>query len=257
MSALILAVFVASLLGSLHCAGMCGAFLAFAVGDPGSPGGGGARLHAAYNLGRLVTYAALGGVAGLIGGALDTGGALLGVQRLAAIGAGAIMTGFGVVVLLRTRGVRVPRLPLPRAFERALSASHRRAARQAPIVRASLTGLLTTLLPCGWLYAFVVTAAGTGHPGWGALTMAAFWLGTLPVMIALGAGLRRATGALGKRLPTLTALALVGVGGFTVVQRIRLAPFERSAVATDTGAQIERVTSLKSSDAPCCDADAR
>ncbi len=256
MSALFVAVFVASLLGSLHCAGMCGAFLAFAVGTPGERTGG-ARLHLAYNLGRLVTYSALGGFAGLIGGAIDTGGSLLGIQRLAAIGAGAVMIGFGVVVLLRTRGVRLPRLPLPRALERALTAAHRRAARQAPIVRAALTGLLTTLLPCGWLYAFVVTAAGTGQPGWGALTMAAFWLGTLPVMIALGVGLRRATGALGRRLPTLTALALVGVGAFTVAQRIRLAPFERGDVATDPSAQIERLTSLKPSDAPCCDADAR
>lgn len=256
MIALIGAVFVASLLGSLHCAGMCGAFLAFAVGPPGDRASGG-RLHAAYNAGRLTTYTALGALAGLLGGAIDTGGALLGVQRLAAIGAGAVMIGFGVVVLLRTRGVRLPRVPLPMALERTLTAAHRRAAGQTPIVRAGLTGLLTTLLPCGWLYAFVVTAAGTGHPGWGALTMAAFWLGTLPVMIALGVGLRRATGALGRRLPTLTALALVGVGGYTVAQRLRLAPFERPAAITDGGAQIERVTSLKSSDSPCCDADAR
>ena len=35
MIALIAAVFTASLLGSLHCAGMCGAFVAFAVGLDG------------------------------------------------------------------------------------------------------------------------------------------------------------------------------------------------------------------------------
>ena len=56
MIALIGAVLVASLLGSLHCAGMCGAFVAFAV--IGSPGHQPSRvaLNTAYNLGRLITY---------------------------------------------------------------------------------------------------------------------------------------------------------------------------------------------------------
>ena len=72
---LITSVFVASLLGSLHCAGMCGAFVAFAVGiDDPDAARKRARLHAAYNLGRLVTYSVLGAIAGAIGGALDLAG---------------------------------------------------------------------------------------------------------------------------------------------------------------------------------------
>ncbi|RMF85708.1 MAG: sulfite exporter TauE/SafE family protein, partial [Planctomycetota bacterium] len=95
MTALIAAVFVASLLGSLHCAGMCGPFVAFAVGaDAGRTGG--AWRHVAYHGGRLVTYSLLGVAAGALGAALDLGGAWVGVQRTAAIVAGAIMVLFGV-----------------------------------------------------------------------------------------------------------------------------------------------------------------
>ncbi|MEM9382726.1 MAG: sulfite exporter TauE/SafE family protein [Planctomycetota bacterium] len=45
------AVVVASLLGSLHCAGMCGPLVAFVVGPPAADGSGPAgqvRLQAAY-----------------------------------------------------------------------------------------------------------------------------------------------------------------------------------------------------------------
>lgn len=215
---LIATVFVASLLGSLHCAGMCGAFVLFAVG---TPDGRTHRLplHAAYHGGRLITYASLGAIAGLAGSAFDFGGSLVGVQRAAAILAGAMMVGFGTIAILRIQGVRVPGPPVPRAWERVLTAGHRFAAARPPIVRALATGLLTTLLPCGWLYAFVISAAGTASPALGALTMVAFWVGTVPVLVALGAGLRAITGALGRRLPTLTAAAVVVVGLATIVMR--------------------------------------
>ena len=58
MTALVVAVFLASALGSLHCVGMCGAFLAIAFTDV--PSAGRWRLSVAYHGGRLVTYTALG-----------------------------------------------------------------------------------------------------------------------------------------------------------------------------------------------------
>src|SRR5205823_3884811 len=112
VTALIAAVFLASLLGSLHCAGMCGAFLAFAVGaeDPGA--GRRAALQGAYHIGRLCTYLVFGAVAGGVGAALDLGGSLVGVQRVAAVLAGSMMVVFGVGAALRLRGVRLPRAPV-------------------------------------------------------------------------------------------------------------------------------------------------
>jgi hypothetical protein len=70
----------------------------------------------------------------------------------------------------------------------------------------------------------VVTAAGTASVLAGGVTMAIFWLGTLPVMVALGATVRQFTGAFGKRLPTITCVMLMGLGLFTIVNRSRLDP---------------------------------
>lgn len=235
MTPLIGAILVASLLGSLHCAGMCGAFVLFAVTGPDGRHGGIPKpwLHAAYHLGRLVVYLALGAAAGTAGAALDLAGSLVGLQRIAAVSAGALMMAAGVLTILRLRGVRLAHLAVPPAFERWLMAGHRAAHRLSPIARAAVTGLLTTLLPCGWLYAFVITAAGTAHPGWGAVAMLAFWLGTLPVLIGVGAVAQRATGAMRRHLPVATAAIVAAVGLFTVIDRAGL--MNRTIAMLDPG----------------------
>ena len=83
---LLFGVLVASLVGSVHCAAMCGAFVClYARGSIAARASG----HVAYNAGRLVSYVALGLVAGALGARVDRLGALVDVQRAAAIVAGA------------------------------------------------------------------------------------------------------------------------------------------------------------------------
>ena len=231
MIALFSAILVASLLGSTHCAGMCGAFVAFAVSpqNPGEAASPRLTLNAAYNLGRLVTYATLGAVAGSLGAALDLGGSLIGVQRVALSVSAALMIGFGGAAILRHAGVRVPRAPLPGFLVRWARAGHTRALSLPPIGRAAAVGLLTTLLPCGWLYAFVIMAAGTASPVWGAGAMAAFWLGTLPMMAALGLGIRAVIGPLGRRMPMATSILLVAAGLWTLFGRVAMPAFSASS----------------------------
>lgn len=254
------AVFVASLLGSMHCAGMCGAFLAFAVAaDDDAPRRilrRRAALNAAYNGGRLITYTALGALSGLLGSAVDLGGAAVGLQRAATILAGALMVTFGILAILRARGVHLPHAPVPSFIRTFVLRGHRAVATWSPLARALAIGLLTTFLPCGWLYAFAITAAGTGDPALGALTMTAFWFGTLPVMAALGAGVQTLAGPLRRRLPLVTSLALVAVGLFTIADRITTPAFASHGPATATAdPSIERVNSLDSERMPCCHGD--
>lgn len=234
MWALVGAVFVASVLGSLHCAGMCGAFLAIAVGVPGADVARW-KMQLAYHGGRLVSYTALGAVAGALGAAANLAGALAGLKPIAAILAGAVMIAFGMVSLLHLGGVRIARLHPPRWLQRLSTALHRRALDTPPFTRALTIGLLTTLLPCGWLWAFVITAAGTGASWSGALAMAVFWAGTLPVMVTLGAGMQGALGVLGRKLPVLTCLLLVGVGVWTLVGRSTLDPLAIANASTRHG----------------------
>jgi sulfite exporter TauE/SafE len=85
-------------------------------------------------------------------------------------------------------------------------------------------GLVTTLIPCGWLYAFVAVAGGTAHPLTGAGVMALFWLGTLPVMASLGLLAQSALGPLRRRLPILTASLLVVFGMLTLAGKFRPMP---------------------------------
>lgn len=223
MPALVFAVFTASFLGSTHCAGMCGAFVAFALGaDRADRPSARTALNAAYNIGRLVTYVTIGAIAGALGAALDLGGSMVGVQRVAALCAGALMLGFGIVAVLRHFGVRIPRAPVPAVLLSVAKRGHSRAFDLSPVLRAATVGMLTTLLPCGWLYAFAITSAGTGNPGWGALTMAAFWLGTLPMMAAIGFGVQSISGPLRKHIPLATSLLLVVVGVWTLLERMSL-----------------------------------
>lgn len=252
MTALVWAVLVASLLGSAHCAGMCGAFLAIAV-TPGRPASAAerARLHAAYNAGRLVTYLSLGFIAGLIGAALDLSGSLVGVQRTAAIAAGSLMIAVGAAAVARSLGYAVPHPPVPPPMRRALLHAHRAVAAWPPFYRAAAIGLFTTLLPCGWLYTFVIAAAGTASPLWGSVSMAAFWLGTLPVMVSVGVGVQAITGPLARRLPLLTSLLLVTVGLFTLSGRLNLPALDTRA-ASSIDESIKRVNAAHTQELPCC-----
>jgi len=254
MLPLLATIFLASLMGSLHCAGMCGAFVAFAVGGPGATASR-AALHAVYNLGRLITYLVLGVLAGALGQALDLGGTLVGVQRSAAILAGALMVLFGLVSLGRLSGAKIRGLAVPAWLNRLNMAGHRAAMALPPVPRAGAVGLLTTLLPCGWLYAFVITAAGTAHPLWGAAAMGVFWLGTLPMLVIVGAGVQKLAGVLGPKLPLLTSTAIVVVGLYTIVTRMEASTAVAAALprpAASPAAALQQLQGVNSKEMPCC-----
>jgi sulfite exporter TauE/SafE len=238
MMALCLTVLGFSLAGSWHCAGMCGAFVAFAIGagEParapavGGTGGGRERrtwngrtaLLSLYQAGRLITYTLLGIAAGALGSGLNLTGQQVGLQQTAAVAAGALMVGFGAFTLLRLSGMRLKGLPVPSLLTKIVTAGHGKAMRYSPPARALATGLLTTLLPCGFLWAFVVLAAGTGAAWSGGLVMTMFWLGTLPVMSLVGIGIRRLSAPLAAKLPAVTASAIVIVGLYTIVARAHI-----------------------------------
>lgn len=219
MIALVAPILLASLVGSPHCAGMCGGFVAFYAGQ----GGRRPWAHAAYNGGRLASYVALGLLAGALGAGVDRMGAAAGVSRGAAVLAGTLMIAWGAAALLAAAGVRLPGPSAP-ALHGRLAAALRAVHGQPPEVRALVVGLLSTLLPCGFLYAFVAAAAATGSAAAGALVMAAFWLGTVPVMAGLGLVAQRALGPLRRRLPLVTAAALLVVGLLTVAGKILPGP---------------------------------
>jgi sulfite exporter TauE/SafE len=215
----------ASLLGSPHCAAMCGGFVCFYAGSGGtssetSPAA--LRAHGAYHAGRLASYVALGAIAGTIGAGVERLGALAGVGRAAAIVAGALMVLWGASTLAAQRGVRLAAIRAPEGWQRALGRVLHAVRAQAMWRRALLTGLLTTLLPCGWLYVFVATAGGTGSARDGMLVMTLFWLGTVPALLAVGLGAQRLFGGFRRRLPAVGAVAVMAMGLLAMSGRLGL-----------------------------------
>jgi len=189
----LLGLFVAGLAGSvLHCAPMCGPFVLGQVSTRMArmPAArlcemrrvGGAMLLP-YHLGRLTTYALLGGVAASLGA---------GLGRLPWFGwLSGLLLAMAAVLFAAHAGRRLfpavarvlPGLdPAPPGLVRTLS---RLVGRHAG-GNGYVLGLLLGFLPCGLLYAALVVAAAGQNPAGGAMAMAAFGLGTVPALIGVG-----------------------------------------------------------------------
>jgi sulfite exporter TauE/SafE len=232
--ALIGSVFVAGLLGSVHCAGMCGSFACLASGGDGASGPRALRSTAAYNGGRLLSYVLLGALAGAAGAGLDRAGAVAGLARPAAVMAGILLILWGAASLAAALGLRIPMLDVPPALASRVARAVRAVQERPPAVRALAIGALSAALPCGWLYAFVATSAAAGSALSGATVMAAFWLGTVPLMAAVGLGAQRLLGRFRTRLPVVTASVLVILGVLTVAGRFSPAAAAHASPASVT-----------------------
>ncbi len=237
MIALAGSVLLASLVGSPHCAGMCGGIAAFCGGVGECGGRRSLAASAGYHAARAASYVAVGALAGAFGQLLDAGGSLVGMQRIAAVAAGVTVALVGVALLLSAGGVAGGRLPLPAWAQRALAGVMRAAAAMPPVRRGVVVGLATPLLPCGWLWSFAAVAAGTGSVLQGAVVMAAFWAGTVPVLAALGAGIAALGGGQRRMLAALAGVAMIAVGIWTAAVRAPLAvPVARQVANTDVPA---------------------
>lgn len=204
-------IFAASLAGSLHCAAMCGPFMGAVVGF-GPERRPPALTQAAYHAGRLATYLALGAASGFLGRVLDVGATYAGIGRISAIVAGALLLLSGASSLFASRGFVPLRRRAPRRLGTSLGVLLAKMQNTRPFPRALLLGLATTFVPCGWLYAFVATAAGTGRALSGMGVMFAFWLGTIPALVAASVGLHGLSVRLGKQARLVSGCLVVASG---------------------------------------------
>lgn len=232
MFGMLLSIVVASVLGSLHCAAMCGA-IATVVGTAHGEGGRWRRLLA-YHGGRGLAYVGLGAIAGTAGAGIDRAAlATSGAHDVARIAMGATLLIFALRPLFARWRARSGTVPLRRGPARTAGWLARALANRRGPGCASV-GLLTGAMPCGWLWSFALAAAATASPGTGALVMLAFWLGTLPSLLGVGAIAAVVGPRLGRHAPTLTAIVLVLVAIATMA----------GAIGPGAGADDE--------EAPCC-----
>lgn len=211
-------VFLGGLLGSSHCVGMCGGF-AVMIGIAHRDWRRNLLAQVAYSGGRIVTYCVLGAAAGLIGMRLERfAGSWINVPAVLCILAGLFLIVEGLAAagfdLRKWRKTSAGESPL-RCTAIPLLAS---VLRTPGAQNAFAAGLLTSLIPCGLLYAFLSLAATTGNFAGGMLIMALFGLGTVPLMLTTGVMASLLTLVQRRRLMYWAAWCVVLTGFITVAR---------------------------------------
>ena len=253
MTTLLFAVWTASLFGSAHCVGMCGP-LAILAGTHGQQSGLKAQWHqiAGYHFGRLVAYSLLGAIFGWFGQLVDVGGSFVGITRFTAYAAGALMVVMGGASLLRQSGVQIAVPNLAQPLSRLIQRGFRSVSRLDPGWKALAIGGLTSLMPCGWLYVFLVTATGVADPIWSALTMAVFWAGTVPLLLVVVLGVNTAMQRLPIPLSTITAVLAILIGLLTLTGRAQVVLDRQLPVTNEVQNLKSRVEHISDEKLPCC-----
>jgi len=167
--------FILGLLGSLHCAGMCGP-LAVALANANSSAGV-LISRILYNLGRVVTYSLIGIVLGTVGKGIS----LAGWQQ-----AFSILIGLLIMSYLLLGSKWIPANPFNTGqLNSWLKKMLGKYLGRAGFGSSFLTGLLNGLLPCGLVYIALAGAVAAGDVFSGMSYMFVFGMGTFPMMLMI------------------------------------------------------------------------
>ncbi|GHU71122.1 hypothetical protein FACS1894184_17510 [Clostridia bacterium] len=220
--------FVVGLLTSVHCIAMCGGInLSQSIRQNSAA----AKPFDAflptvlYNVGRVISYTAVGFILGLVGMLFGGGGGAglpVAAQGILKLIAGVFMIIMGVNMLGLFPALRKFQPRLPAVFTRKANAGK---AGKGPLI----VGLLNGLMPCGPLQSMQILALASGNPIAGGMSMLMFSLGTVPLMLGLGT----IVSALGKRfthkvmtagavLVVVLGLAMLSQGGGLLNLNIQL-----------------------------------
>jgi sulfite exporter TauE/SafE len=169
--------FIAGVLGSGHCLGMCGALVSgyfMNVGKNKSY-----LPYFAYQFARILVYIIIGLLAASLSAVLVSGGMVGKVQSILqmAIGTIVIILALGILGLVPWQG-SMKLLPMNWLRKGYASARSR-----GPLYGAIIAGFLNGLMPCPLTFAMYVEATSASSVMEGGLLLLAFGAGTLPTML--------------------------------------------------------------------------
>ena len=212
---ILISAFVLGIMGSFHCAGMCGP-IAITLPLHGNSVVGKIFGGTLYNLGRTITYGIMGALFGLLG----QGIAMIGFQQKISVIMGSLMiisilfpalfrnqysmskSWFSVVGKLKsTIGKMFSIRSYPSLF---------------------FIGMLNGLLPCGLVYMAIAGAIGTGSAGMGTLYMILFGLGTIPMLLGISLAGNLLSLTVRKHINKLIPVLVVVVGIFFILRGLSL-----------------------------------
>ncbi len=219
---LLLTALVAGLAGGVHCAAMCGGFLAALSArdtrgvEVVQPARRLVRQQLGYHAGRIGTYSLLGAAFGTAGsltlGAID----LASVQRLLYAVANLLLLALALRILARGTGDTWLARAVAPVAGRALSPVVLATRKGGTPHRVAL-GAAWGLVPCTLIYSMLPLALFAGGTWQGALVMLVFGLATLPNLLGIGWLVQRARTVLHARAlryaaaGVLVAFALAGL----------------------------------------------
>ena len=215
--------FIVGLITSIHCIAMCGGINLSQCIPHGENGNENDNRLATfrpailYNLGRVISYTAIGFLLGLVGMLID-GGSGTGVpilfQGVLKLIAGICMVVLGINMLGIFPWLRRFNLRMPKFL--AVKIGTIKVNSRQPL----MIGLLNGLMPCGPLQSMQIVALASGNPFAGAFAMFLFSLGTVPLMLgfgslvsAFGKKFSQKVMSVGAVLVVVLGLAMLSQGG--------------------------------------------
>lgn len=185
----IVTAFIIGLVGSLHCAGMCGGIVSMLhAGQKISPK---RNLRSAwvasmaFNGGRIASYSIAGALAATLGvSVIGLAGQEIGHTVMQMLG-GLFMIALGLYLTGWWNGLAVVEKLGLKIWQK-LSPMARGVLPINSYIGALKAGALWGWLPCGLVYSALVLVMSSGDPITGAAAMIAFGLGTLPMLAAIG-----------------------------------------------------------------------
>jgi uncharacterized protein len=202
---MLLTALILGLAGSLHCAGMCGP-LVLLTPVVGSTRASMVASRLLYHGGRIAIYAALGLVFGAVGESV----AFAGFQRWLSILVGVLM----LVAVLAAGALKAQLWRMPLKLKSLFGTFLRKPTFSAVFALGAINGLL----PCGLVYMAAAASIASGSALAAIQYMAAFGVGTLPVMLFISLAGKRLTFAPRPWLQKLAPISAAAVAILLIVR---------------------------------------
>ncbi len=213
--AILISALVLGLMGSFHCAGMCGP-IAIALPLQGNTTGQKIFGGTLYNLGRTVTYGLMGAIFGLLG----QGIVMIGFQQKVSVIMGAIMIISALFPALFKNQYRMDKNWFSLVGKLKKSIGNLFSVRSFSSL--FFIGLLNGLLPCGLVYMAIAGAIGTGGIAEGTLYMILFGLGTIPMLLAISLAGNMMSMTIRKKVNKVIPVLIVVVGILFILRGLSL-----------------------------------
>lgn len=162
------------------------------------------RPHLFFVAGRILSYALLGGLLGLLGTVFQFSAL---ANSVLTILVGAVMLLMGLQLINVFPRLSKFKLALPKSLSKALGMSQKN--KEYSHKNSVLMGALTFFLPCGFTQAMQLYAVSTGSFWSGAIIMGLFALGTAPGLLSVGGLTSLVRGKFKERFFKVAGLAVI------------------------------------------------